>query len=487
MIDTGVDYNHPDIAANMWRNPGEDGGVTGVDDDNNGYVDDIFGINAITGSGDPMDDEGHGTHVAGTAAATGNNNTGVVGVAYNTRIMALKFLNSSGSGTTSDAIECLEYAIEQGAHVSNASWGGPGFSTSLFNTLQIAGNNNHVLVAAAGNSAINVDGGGLFSQHYPSGYALDNIISVGASTRFEQIASFSNFGTTSVDLFAPGQSILSTLPNSNYAFFSGTSMASPHVAGVAALLFSDLGPSTPYGTITDRILDNVETFPAYQNRCLSEGRLNAHYALDPSAAPTPTTTPTPEPTVIPTPEPVADAISLAAGWNLFSFPSGEITEISLPQGVQNTFWVWNPSSQSYQSISPTVSSLNAGAGTGRGFWVFADSATTLSYSGIPAETKTLVLEPGWNLVGLPRQNTVNTNQLTLTNLANSQEQFLSDAACEEIPASPPCLVFQYLFFWTGSYVNLNAGQASTTLATKRAYWIHSWTRSELNFFPISIE
>ena len=139
VIDTGVDYNHPDLAANMWRNPGEDGGTPGVDDDNNGYVDDIFGINAITGDGNPLDDEGHGTHVAGTAAAVGNNNQGVVGVAFGCRIMALKFLNSSGTGTTSDAIECLEYAVANGAHVTNASWGGPGFSSSLFAAIQSAG------------------------------------------------------------------------------------------------------------------------------------------------------------------------------------------------------------------------------------------------------------------------------------------------------------------------------------------------------------
>ena len=484
VIDTGVDYNHPDLAANMWRNPGEDGGTPGVDDDNNGYVDDIFGINAITGSGNPLDDEGHGTHVAGTAAAAGNNGVGVVGVAFTSKIMALKFLNSSGTGTTSDAIECLEYAVANGAHVSNASWGGPGFSSALFSAIQSAGNNNHLFVAAAGNDGLNLDARTL-NQQYPAGYNLSNIISVGASTRNEEIASFSNFGPTSVDLFAPGLSILSTLPNNSYAFFSGTSMATPQVSGVAALLFSELGSGTSFATIKSRILDNVEVLPVYQQRSLTGGRLNAYYALDPGARPTPTTSPTATPTTPATPQPISDSISLAPGWNLFSFPVGSITSINVPTAAESVFWVWNPSSQSYTSISPTVSNLNSGSGTARGFWVFSDSSATISYQGVRAEAKTLVLEEGWNLVGLPRDTTLNTSQLTITNLANSSESIFADAVCDDIPASAPCLAFQYVFFWVGSYANLDASQG-TTLGVKRAYWIHAWERSELDYFPISI-
>jgi len=484
VIDTGVDYNHPDLAANMWRNPGEDGGTPGVDDDNNGYVDDIFGINAITGDGNPLDDEGHGTHVAGTAAAVGNNNQGVVGVAFGCRIMALKFLNSSGTGTTSDAIECLEYAVANGAHVTNASWGGPGFSSSLFAAIQSAGNTNHLIVAAAGNAALDVDARAL-NQHYPSGYNLPNIISVGASTRNDGVASFSNFGDISVDLFAPGLSILSTVPNNSYAVFSGTSMACPQVAGAAALLFSELGSATNFSTVKARILDNVEILPAYQQLSVSGGRLNAFYALDPGANPSPTPSPTESPTTPPAPQPISDSISLAPGWNLLSFPVGSISSINVPTSAQNTFWVWNPGIQSYISITPTPANLNSGAGTARGFWVFADSAGIISYQGVRADAKTLVLEEGWNLVGLPRQSTLNTSQLTITNLGNSSETIFADAVCDDIPASAPCLAFQYIFFWVGSYANLDASQG-TTLASKRAYWIHAWERSELDYFPISI-
>jgi subtilisin family serine protease len=483
-IDTGVDYNHPDLAANMWRNPGEDGGTPGVDDDNNGYVDDIFGINAIDESGDPLDDEGHGTHVAGIAAAVGNNNTGVVGVAFNTRVMALKFLNSSGTGTTSDAIECIEYAISKGAHITNNSWGGSGFSFALRDAIQAAANANQLFIAAAGNSTQDVDQSFFFRQ-YPAGFDNDNIISVGYSNRFEELGTFSNFGPTSVDLFAPGQAIRSTVPDSNYGVLSGTSMATPQVTGVAALLLSELGSSTPYGNVRDRILDNVDVLPVYQNKCVTGGRLNAHYALDPAAAPSPSPTTTPTPTPEPPPTPVQDSITLAAGWNLFSFPVGEVTELTIPAGIERTFWVWNANSQTPVPIDPTVANINAGGGTGRGFWVFAQNSAILEYRGLPTGAQALTLEAGWNLVGLPRGSTVSTDELTLTNLTDQQESILSSVACEDIPASPPCLLFQYFFFWRGSYANIN-GAEGANLTPKRAHWVYAWNRLRINFFPISI-
>ena len=262
-------------------------------------------------------------------------------------------------------------------------------------------------------------------------------------------------------------------------------MASPQVAGVAALLFSELGSATNFSTVKSRILENVEILPAYQQRSLTGGRLNAFYALDPGSNPSPTPSPTESPTTPPATQPINDSISLAAGWNLFSFPVGSITSIDLPTSAQNIFWVWNSNSQSYVSITPTVSNLNSGAGTARGFWVFADAAGTISYQGVKADAKTLVLEEGWNLVGLPRQSTLNTSQLTITNLDNASENIFADAVCDDIPASAPCLAFQYIFFWLGSYTNLDASQG-TTLAVKRAYWVHAWERSELDYFPISI-
>jgi len=483
VIDSGVDYNHPDLAANMWKNSAEANGVPNFDDDGNGYVDDIYGINAINGSGDPMDDNGHGTHVAGTAAAVGNNTAGVVGVAYGSKIMALKFLNDTGTGATSDAIECLEYAIENGAKVSNASWGGPVFNLSLRNALIAARNQNHLVVAAAGNAGSNVDSR---TRHYPSGFDLDNIISVGASDRTEAVSSFSNFGAVSVDLFAPGSSIVSTFPDNNYATFSGTSMAAPQVTGTAALVISQMGGSPAYSAVKDRILNNVERFPAYAGRCLTGGRLNAHYAVGPEANPSPGPEPTGTPAGPSNPSPISESIALRRGWNLISFPLDRIESLSIPPGVQNVVWLWNASGQSYQSIAATPDSLNSGQGTARGFWLFSEGTAVLNFTGFPAQAKTVTLERGWNLVGLPRESTITTSKLTVTNLSNQQESLLSKVTCDDIPASLPCMLFQYMFFWQNDYLSLNAA-SSTSLANERGYWIHAWSRCELNYFPISIE
>ena len=186
----------------MWRNPAEIAG-NGVDDDNNGYVDDVFGINAISGSGNPFDDNDHGTHVAGTIGATANGGGPHVGVAWNVRLMALKFLPAAGGGLLSDAIECINYAISKGANIMNNSWGGGGFSTALSNAIERARVANILFVAAAGNEGSNND----VSPAYPASYTHANIVSVAAIDRRNQRASFSNFGRSSVDLAAPGVEI----------------------------------------------------------------------------------------------------------------------------------------------------------------------------------------------------------------------------------------------------------------------------------------
>ena len=209
VIDTGVDYNHPDLAANIWVNPFEI--IDGVDNDGNGYIDDIHGINAITGSGEPMDDNGHGTHCSGTIGAVGNNGLGVVGVNWNVTIMGTKFLNANGSGSTSNAITCLDYIIEEkttyGQNIVgiNASWGGGGYSQSLKDAIDAAGTAGIVFCAAAGNSGTNND----TSPHYPSSYTCSNIVAVTAVDHNGN--QYYNYGPTSVDLGAPGRSILSTL------------------------------------------------------------------------------------------------------------------------------------------------------------------------------------------------------------------------------------------------------------------------------------
>jgi subtilisin family serine protease len=239
VIDTGIDYTHPDLAANVWSNPREVSG-NGIDDDNNGYVDDVHGINAATNSGNPMDDNGHGTHVSGTIAAVGNNSNGVVGVNWNTKVVGAKFLSASGSGTLSDAIKAINYMVDLknsgvNIRVINNSWGGGGYSAVLNSAIERANDAGLIFVAAAGNESNDNDA----NPQYPSGYEMPNVVSVAAVDQEGNVASFSNYGTNTVDIAAPGVGILSTVPGGGYARYSGTSMATPHVAGALALLLGN--------------------------------------------------------------------------------------------------------------------------------------------------------------------------------------------------------------------------------------------------------
>ncbi len=281
VIDTGVDYNHKDLAGNMWVNQDEIPN-NGVDDDRNGWSDDVYGADCINEDGNPMDDHGHGTHVSGTIGAVGNNLEGVVGVNWDVSIMALKFLGSDGSGSTSDAIQCLDYAIANGAHLTNNSWGGGGFSTALRDAIQRAALDNQLFVAAAGNGGPDrVGDNNDTTPHYPSSYSNDNIIAVAATDSADNLAGFSNYGQSSVDLAAPGVSILSTTRNNQYGSSSGTSMATPHVAGAAALLLST-GSNALYTTVRDRILQGVDQLPNLAGKVATGGRLNVAKAIGPA-------------------------------------------------------------------------------------------------------------------------------------------------------------------------------------------------------------
>jgi len=252
VIDTGVDYTHPDLQANMWVNPGEIP-ANGVDDDSNGYVDDVHGINAslkAVSRGDPMDDNGHGTHVAGTIGAVGGNGQGIVGVNQRVKLLGLKFLNSSGSGSLSDAITAIEYMIQlknRGVNirVANNSWGGSGYSAALGDAIDRARNAGIIFVAAAGNDGADND----VEPSYPANFELENVVSVAAIDEDGNLASFSNYGASMVDIAAPGVGIYSTFPGNRYARLSGTSMATPHVVGAVALLLA----SEPGLTLTQVI------------------------------------------------------------------------------------------------------------------------------------------------------------------------------------------------------------------------------------------
>ncbi len=273
VIDTGVDYKHPDLAANIWTNPGEIPG-DGIDNDGNGYIDDVHGINALTGSGDPMDDNSHGTHCSGTIGAVGNNGIGVAGVCWNVRIMGLKFLDSGGSGYTSDAISCIDYAIDKVANVMSNSWGGGGYSHALKDAIETAKTAGILFIAAAGNAGADND----LVPSYPASYENNNIIAVAATDHNDQLAGFSSYGLNSVDVAAPGVNILSTIPGGGYDSYSGTSMATPHVSGLAALLKS-YDPTWTWDKIKSRILAGVKPLPNLNGLLLSGGRINAYDSL----------------------------------------------------------------------------------------------------------------------------------------------------------------------------------------------------------------
>ena len=280
VIDTGVDYRHTDLAANIWTNPREVPG-DGVDNDGNGFVDDVRGFDFANGDGDPMDDNGHGTHVAGTIGALGNNGVGVSGVNWQVSIMPLKFLNASGSGSSSNAIAAINYATRMrrdfGVNIvaTNNSWGGAGFSPLLRDAIDAGGRAGILFVAAAGNSGANID----VAPQYPAAYPGASVITVAATTRDNTLAGFSNYGLTNVDVAAPGAGIYSTVPGNAYATYSGTSMAAPHVTGTAALLAA-AHPTANAAQIRSAILAGVTPVAGLTGRVASGGLLNAAGALD---------------------------------------------------------------------------------------------------------------------------------------------------------------------------------------------------------------
>ncbi len=245
VIDTGVDTSHPDLAGRLWTNAGEIAS-NGIDDDLNGYVDDVGGWNFYDWTNQvysAADGDSHGTHVAGIIAGQRGNGAGIAGVADNARIMPLKFLKPSG-GYTSDAIVAIQYAVAQGAKVINASWGGAGYSQPLCDAISIAGDAGVLFVAAAGNATNNNDASAL----WPSNCPASSLVSVAATTPSDGLASFSNWGATQVDVGAPGESVYSTIPGGLYGYKSGTSMAAPQVSGIAAALVGAHAGIAPWQT-----------------------------------------------------------------------------------------------------------------------------------------------------------------------------------------------------------------------------------------------
>ena len=265
VLDTGVDYYHPDLAANVWLNSGEIAG-NGIDDDDNGQIDDVHGYDFVSDDSDPMDDHGHGTHVAGTIGAVGNNRIGITGVCWEVGLMAVKSFDETGNGEISTAIEGIRYAIENGAQIINASWGNNERSRALEEVIREAHEAGVTFVAAAGNDNSE-------SLFFPAAY--DHVIGVAATDARDRRSRFSDFGAY-VDLAAPGENIFSTLPNNAYGFFSGTSMATPHVAGVAALVLSRRPEFT--NDQLENILRNAVDLIT-PDKAIGTGRLNAFAAV----------------------------------------------------------------------------------------------------------------------------------------------------------------------------------------------------------------
>ncbi len=270
VIDTGIDYLHPDLVDNIWVNAAEASGTAGVDDDGNGFIDDIHGWDFAYGDANPMDGHYHGTHCAGTIAGRGNNGIGVAGVMWDAQLMAIKFLDDGGSGSTANAISSVNYANAMGVHITSNSWGGGGFSQALMDEIALGG----LFVAAAGNSNSNNDS----SPHYPSSYDLPNVLAVAATDRNDAKASFSSYGLTSVDLGAPGVDTYSCSPGNSYRLLSGTSMATPHVSGAAGLIWS-LNPSLTFQEVKNILMNTVDQVPSMNGITVTGGRLNVNNAI----------------------------------------------------------------------------------------------------------------------------------------------------------------------------------------------------------------
>lgn len=273
VIDGGIDYNHPDLRANMWVNQGEIPD-NGIDDDGNGVVDDVYGFNAYANTGDPLDgSNGHGTHVAGTIGAVGNNGEGVTGVMQSARLMAVKIFSDEGRTDRASIVRGINYSAKMGARITNNSWGGGGASEAI---KEAFANNPALHIAAAGNSGYDNDK----RDAFPANYDLDNLMAVAATNRHDRLASFSQWGRLNVDVAAPGRDILSTFPDGHYRSLSGTSMATPHVSGVAGLIASAYPQASPE-EIKARLIHGSDLVEELGHHSVSGGRVNAASSLEP--------------------------------------------------------------------------------------------------------------------------------------------------------------------------------------------------------------
>ncbi len=272
VIDSGIDYNHIDLKNNIWKNTKEFPN-NNIDDDKNGYIDDVLGWDFYNKDNDPMDDYSHGTHISGTIAAS-ENEYGIIGIAPNVKLMALKIFGQRGGASSfSDIISAIEYAHKAGASIVNMSFGGKGNSVGLYESIKYF--KDMLFISAAGNNATNND----YNPFYPANYDVDNNISVSSIDINKSLSYFSNFGFKSVDIAAPGSSIYSTMPGGKYGYMQGTSMATPHISGACALVKSYDFNLTP-AQIKQIILSNVKPLSTLTGKIKTEGIVDCNKALD---------------------------------------------------------------------------------------------------------------------------------------------------------------------------------------------------------------
>ena len=389
VIDTGVDYNHPDLAANVWSAPSAF--TVTIGSLNITCPAGSHGFNAITNTCDPLDDNNHGSHVSGTIGAVGNNGVGVVGVNWIASIMGSKFLNSAGSGTTANAINAIEFTIQAkqifGANanvrVLSNSWGGGGFSQALLDEINKANTNNMLFVAAAGNNSSNND----TTAFYPANYNAPNVVAVAATNNQDQLASFSNFGRNTVHLGAPGVDVLSTTTNNTYSTFSGTSMATPHVSGAAALVLSVCALDT--ARLKSNLLNNVDPIPSLSTNTITGGRLNVNKAILACSAP-----PTPDFSLSASPASQTVAPGASTSYTVTVTPTGGFTgtvtfsATGLPAGASASF---NPPSVGGSGTSTMTVTTSSTTPTGTSTLTITGTSGTLVHT----TTVTLVVSnPG---------------------------------------------------------------------------------------------